>query len=304
MALLDFLFGKPAPPPAAPDYAAAAKETAAGNQEAQTRADFANRPTINTPFGQESWSQAAGVDPATGKPVTQWTQNTTLTPDMQEALDAQQGIDMGKSNLALGSMDRLNESYAKPFDWGGMPDRAGSLMGGVGDESRKRVEQGMMDRLRPEQQYQQQALETSLANKGITAGSEAAKRAQQQQGDQFSRDQYNALMAGGQEQMNQFNMALQGSNFQNQNRQQAVAEQTQQRAMPLNEMNAILTGTQVAMPNMPNFNTSQAVQGPNLLGAAQQQYGSAMNSYNAGQQQSAGNTQALGSIASTAAMAF
>lgn len=296
--------GRKSAPPPAPDYTAAANATAASNQKAQTSADYANRPTINTPFGQESWSQSAGVDPATGQAITNWTQNTTLDPETQAALDSQQQIDMGKSNLALGSMDRLKDAYSKNFDWNNLPERAGSLMGGIGDESRQRVEQGMMARLRPEQDYQTASLDTQLANKGITSGSEAWKRAKQQQGDQFSRDQYNALIAGGQEQLNQFGMAKQANEFQNANRQQSIAEQTQQRAMPLNEMNAILSGTQVGMPNMPNFNTSTSAGGANLLGAANQQYGAAVNNYNARQMQGAGTAQALGSVASMAAMAF
>jgi len=296
--------GKKSAAPAAPNYEAAANATAASNQEAQTRADYTNRPTINTPFGTESWSQSAGTDPATGKPITNWTQNTTLDPEMQKALDSQQAIDSGKSQLALGSMGRLQDAYAKPFDTSAAPERAGSLMGGVGNDARMRVEQGMMDRLRPEQDYQRKQLDTQLVNKGLTPGSQAYERAKQSQGDQFSRDQYNALMTGGQEQQNQFNMALQGSNFQNQNRQQAIGEQLQERAIPLNEMNAILNGQQVGMPTMPSFNTSQSSGGSNLLNAANQQYGAAMNQYNAGQQQGAQTGQALGSIASMAAMAF
>jgi len=412
--------GKKSAPPPAPDYTAAANATAASNQQAQTHADYTNRPTINTPFGQESWKQQAGVDPATGQAVTNWTQNTTLTPDLQKALDAQQSIDMGKSNLALGSMDRLNESYAQPFDWNklpasatapkagalqntiqnqgpalqggidtsnlaqmhsaisgqGVPEMGGDVSAGVGDASRQRVEQGLMARLAPEQDRQRQQLATQLANQGLTPGSAAYNRAQQQQADQFSRDQFNALMQGGQEQQNQFGMAnaasqnatqrnaqgfdqnarqaaianaanaqqfgqnqqqgmfgnqanaqgfqqgvqgadlynqaqnqgynqdLSSANTQQQLRQQAIAEQMQQRAMPLNEMNAIMTGTQVGMPQIPSFNASQSSGGSNLLDAAKQQYGAAMNNYNAQQQQGAGTSQALGSVASMAAMAF
>jgi hypothetical protein len=309
--------GKKSSPPPAPDYTALAEKTASSNQYAQDRADWANRPTINTPWGSQSWQSKAAVDPSTGKPVTAWTQNTQLNPQSQEALNAQMALDTGKSQLAQSFMGRVAQDYAKPFDMSGLPSRAGSpqdnlpsmggdISAGVGDASRQRVEKGMLERLRPEQQFQTEALDTKLVNQGLTPGSKAYERAKQQQADQFSRDQYNALMLGGQEQMNQFNMAkgageyanqqnqqqfgqnLQAGNFQNQNRQQALAEQALQRGMSLNEMNALLTGTQVGMPQMPNFSQSAPAGSVNYSGAGGQQYNAAMNNYNAQQQQQQG----------------
>jgi hypothetical protein len=305
--------GKKSDPPPPPDYTGLAQQTAASSQEAQTRSDWANRPTINTPWGTQSWQSTGSVDPATGRPVTAWTQNTTLNPQSQAALDSQLALDTGRSQLAGTMMDRVASGFEQPFDWSNLPDRAGSpqdnlpamggdISSGVGDASRQRVEQGLLDRLRPEQQFQSEALETRLANQGLTPGSVAYDRAKQKLGDQFSRDQFNALMMGGQEQMNQFNMArsagdyanqrnqqqfnqnLSAGNFQNQNRQQAIAEQGLQRNMGLNEMNALLSGTQVGMPQMPTFNTSAPAGAVNYAGAGNQQYNAAMNNYNAQQQ--------------------
>jgi hypothetical protein len=215
-------------------------------------------------------------------------------------------------------MSGLPERAGSPQQ--GLPGMGGDISSGVGDASRQRVEQGLLDRLRPEQQFQTEALDTKLANQGLTPGSKASNRAKQQQGDQFSRDQFNALMMGGQEQQNQFNMArgageyanqrnaqqfgqnLQGGNFQNQNRQQAIAEQAMQRGMSLNEMNALLTGTQVGMPNMPSFSTSAPAGGVNYSGATNQGYNAAMNNYNAKQQQQQGLFGGLTDLAGTAAM--
>jgi hypothetical protein len=318
--------GKKSDPPKPPDYTKLAQQTAGSSQEAQTRADWANRPTIQTPWGTQSWQSKASIDPSTGKPVTAWTQNTALNPQSQQALDAQMALDTGKSQLAGSFMDRVADDYSQPFDMSGLPDRAGSpqtnlpsmggdISAGVGDASRQRVEQGLLDRLRPEQQFQTEALETKLVNQGLTPGSKAYDRAKQAQGDQFSRDQFNALMMGGQEQRNQFDMAkgageysnqqnqqqfgqnLQSGNFQNQNRQQAIAEQALQRGMSLNEMNALLTGTQIGMPTMPNFNTSAPAGAVNYAGAGGQQYNAAMNNYNAQQQQQQGMFGGLTSLA-------
>ena len=91
-----------------------------------------------------------------------------------------------------------------------------------------------------------------------------------------------------QAQNQQYNQALSAGQFGNQNRQQYIAEEAQRRNMPLNEMNALLSGQQVGMPSMPSFQTAGVGETPNLLGAAQMSYNSQMDAYNAQQAQGAG----------------
>ena len=69
--------------PAAPDYRGAAEEQSAASKEIATQQTWANRPTINTPWGQQTWSAGAGTDPSTGQPITNWTSNINLTPEQQ-----------------------------------------------------------------------------------------------------------------------------------------------------------------------------------------------------------------------------
>lgn len=313
------LFKKPKRPKM-PDFTKLAEQTAASSQDAQTRADFTDRPTIKTPWGTESWQTSSAIDPATGKPITQWTQNTELNPLAQRALDAQQNVSAGRSELAGGMLNRLQSATDKPFDWNSMPARANAptarnIDAGVGDASRQRVEQGMLNRLRPERDYQAAALDTQLANQGLTPGSAAYERAKQQQGDQFSRDEFNALEAGGREQQLQFGMArdaadqgfgqdLQAFSAQNQNRQAAIGEQAQQRNMPLNELNALLSGQQVGDLKTPDFNTSRSTGGADYSGAGQDSYDANMNVYN---QKMAGynrNMNAVTNVVNTAAKRF
>lgn len=115
--------------PKAPDYVGAANAQAAASKEVTNIQNFANRPTINTPFGSESWSNQASIDPATGQRVTSWTQNTTLAPGLQAALDAQVGTQLGRSNLANDFMGRVANEYSRPFDWQNLPQMA--QMGGA-----------------------------------------------------------------------------------------------------------------------------------------------------------------------------
>jgi hypothetical protein len=88
-------------------------------------------------------------------------------------------------------------------------------------------------------------------------------------------------------------------------RQQAIAEEAQRRGMPLNELNALLSGQQVSMPQgmqqAPN-SQAQAWQAPNLLGAAQAQ---GQYQLGANQQNQQGGTDwgsAIGGAASVAGM--
>lgn len=85
-----------------------------------------------------------------------------------------------------------------------------------------------------------------------------------------------------------FNQQQQQQQMQNMLRQQAIAEQQGREGWSLNKMNAAMSGQQVGMPSMPNYNTMTTPQGANYLGAAtaqgnfdQQGYATAMGPINA-----------------------
>ena len=421
--------------PAAPDYTAAAREQAKSSKEVTRDQTYANRPNQSTPWGNVSWTPTETIDPSTGKKVTSWTQSTTLTPELQGALDSQISMQKGRSDLGNSLMGQVQEQYSRPFDWGAMPDRGQNVqlskfqrlegnapqlitnvatenaerlsdrpdlrtglrmqatqnrvnlrdngaLQSTDDAARQRIEQGLFDRMSPMHERQQSALEVKLANQGITPGSAAYKRAMQDLGDQQSRERYDALQTAGQEiQRNQqmalgnrqqltnedlataglfntanqqkfnqdlqsgqflnsslkdmfgmdvtktntnnaaiqqdygqrlssadfanramtnqqaldlqragfnnqvgqqeFSQGMQQSQYQNQLRNQAIAEELQRRNMGLNEMNSLLTGQQVQMPQMPNFNAAGAAQPVQYLPAAGMQYQSALDAYNA-----------------------
>ena len=319
----------------------------------------------------------------------------------------------------------------------------GELQGSSGAD-RQRIENQLFERMDPVHQRQQSALDAKLANQGITAGSEAYKRAQQSLGDQQSRERYDAMQTAGQEmsrnaqialanrgqmtqediaganlynaannqafnqdlqsgqfgnqalqnqygmnlqgaqlnnaalaqdyaqrmgaqqagnqalaseyglglqgtqqnnaaiqqdynqrlgagqfgntamqnqqslyqnafgfnnaaQQNAFNQAMQQSQYQNQLRQAAIAEEMQRRGMSLNEMNALLTGQQVGMQQMPQFNSAAAAQPVQYMNAAQNQYQASLdasNLQNANQNSMTNGLFQLGSTAAMGAMMF
>lgn len=343
--------GKKSAPPPPPDYRAAAVESGKSSVEAQTRADWANRPDQVDMYGNRtSWQNEAAIDPSTGQAITKWTQNTTLSPEQQAAVNSEMAIGKNLMGTAEGMLGRTNAAVAKDFDWSGMspmgatPGAGQGLMAGLNtaslggmptadDQGRQRIEGALFDRMRPEHQQQQAGLEAKLANMGLTRGSAQWNRELQRQTDLQARERFNALEMGGQEQQRQFGMQMQGreqgwnellgagqfqntaqqqnfgqqmqtSNYQNQLRQQQIAEQQMARQMPLNELNAFMSGQQVAAPQFGNFNTSQAAGAVDYSGVAKDQYGAGMDAYNAKQKQSQGMMSGLTSLAGAGIMAF
>ena len=141
--------------PEAPDYTAAAQATANSNRSQLNAQTTANRPNQNTPFGNTSWStndsfDQAGYDRAMDdwnsqgarlsaadrssneylslRPTqndyhsTQYTQNTSLDPELQGALDSQIGLQRGRSDLAGSLLPRAQEEFGKEMDWSGFKE--------------------------------------------------------------------------------------------------------------------------------------------------------------------------------------
>lgn len=106
--------------PQAPNYTQLATEQAASSAALTAQQNWANRPQQNTPFGNISWSATPGVDPGTGDPITQWTQNESLPGDLQGALDAQLNMQNARANLASGMQGRVQNDMNTPFNWAGI----------------------------------------------------------------------------------------------------------------------------------------------------------------------------------------
>ena len=365
--------GKASAPPA-PDYLGAATAQAQASEKATNAQNYANRPVVNTPFGTQSWDTNAVIDPATGQKYTQWTQNTTLAPGLADALDYQIGTQVGRSQLASGFMDRVRDEYKQPFDYAGLPQMAqmnkpASLTTNLTDYTpglstgfnfgsvptidsgfRDQVATQLMERMQPVHDYQQNQLETKLANQGFTQGSEAYNRALNELNQRQAMERFQALDQSGNEAQRLFNMQMQSqntgynqnlgaaqfqnqalgqasaldqarmnamnqamqqqqgmnqnyANYQNQLRQQAIAEQMQRRGMSLNEMNALLSGQQVNLPQMPSFQPAGRAETPNILGATQMGYDAQLGAANA-QNALFGNLLGAGAQLGSAAFMF
>jgi hypothetical protein len=273
--------------PAPPDYTGAAEKQAASSKENLTTQNFANRPTIYTPFGSQTWQTAATVDPATGQKVTNWTQNNQLTPQAQSALNSQLNITRARSEIGNNMLNRVSQEYGPTMDWNKFSP-GGSAVGGGNYYTGKAGDalmQQFTSRMEPLMAQKADAVQTQLRNQGLSPGDEAydrqMKQLEQEQNDARQSAAAQATQLAGQEGSRMQGMDIGAGGYNTQQRQQQIAEEMQKRGFSLNEINGLLSGQQVGMPNMPSF--SQAGQAPatNYMGAAQNQYGAALDAANA-----------------------
>ena len=175
--------------------------------------------------------------------------------------------------------------------------------GDIGDPygTRQRAEDAAFSqatsRLSPLYDSRRESLEIKMRNQGLRPGDEAwdaqMSTLGQQENDAYNQALWSSVGEGraesgqiwsqlAQQNQNAFNQslaanqqnfgqALQGANYANQIRQQQMTEAMQQRGFSLNEINALLNGQQVGMPNMPSFGGAQRSATPDLVTAAAQQ---------------------------------
>ena len=149
----------------------------------------------------------------------------------------------------------------------------GQVQGPVDDASRRRVEEAILARLEPQFRKDESTLRNQLLSSGLEVGSPAytSELMRLQQGQNDARQQ--AVLTGGTEESRQvglnsglqgqaFGQGMQGAQFDNAVRQQMLQEMLLQRNTPLNELNALRTGSQVAMPTFGNYYTNNAAPAP------------------------------------------
>jgi len=243
--------GGSAPPP--PDYAGAAKATAAGDLEAARTAAAANRVNQYTPYGNLTYKELGDGT---------WEQTQTLSPQAQATLDKQMDLSNKYADTASAGFDKVSGLLSNPeLDMSQLPQRAMN----VGQTAQEAI----MSRLQPQLAQQDEAMRTRLANQGITLGSDAYGKEMTAQGQRANDLQLQA--------------ALQGIGLDQSNRASALQEQAYIQDRPLNLVNALRSGAQVQSPQFQSYAQQGQTAGPNYSGAAQAQYGADMDAYNAGQ---------------------
>jgi hypothetical protein len=247
--------GKDDPPPA-PDYAAAARETATGNIDAARVATAANRVNQITPYGNLTYKQT-GTD-SYGNPT--WTATQELSPDQEQIRTAQSGLNIGLLGTAKKGLDYAGNLLEKPgIDTSKLPS--------TGFDPGQSYQDAIMKRLVPQLDRENQSFEQDMANKGIGVGTAAYNTAK----SLLSQNQNDRLTSA----------TVQGLNTGLTANQQAFNQAGYNQLQPINVINALRTGTQVSSPNYVNPALQSTTQGPDLLGATTNQYNAQLGATNA-----------------------
>lgn len=197
------------------------------------------------------------------------------------------------------------------LDLSGAP-KVSSDFGALTKQAQDAVYNQATSRLDPQFKNAQNDLDAKLANQGVVQGSEAWQRAQDELGrnrnDAYNQAQYSAIGAGnalqnqlyGQSlagrqqavgeaqaqgafandaQAQQYAQALQSANFGNQARAQGLQEQTQLQMLPLNELNALRSQSQVQTPTFSQV-PQTSVQPTNVSSNVWQGYNAQAANYN------------------------
>ena len=185
--------------------------------------------------GQNSFTDSQGNVVST----PQFTQTTTLSPEQQAIFTATQGAQGNLADLAQSQSGFLKDYMAKPFEFNN-------------SDAEKWAYDLASPRLLQQQGQNDAQLRTVLANKGIREGS-AAWNAEMGRMTNANTDQMNQL-------------ALTG-------RSQAFSEALAGRNQPINEITALMSGSQVSNPAQMSGATPQAgVGGVDYTGLVNQKY--------------------------------
>lgn len=259
--------GKSSPsPPPAPDPAATSAAQTQSNKETALYTFGLSNPNYNTPLGDLSYNVNTSNP---NQPQT--TANVTLSPGQQKLYDQNTSQSIGLSKLAGDLQGRVGDTLGQPLPSSG--DYATTEK-----NAQDAYYKNQTQYLDPQFEQQQKALDSKLANQGITMGSEAYNTAQANQ----ARAKQSAYDTA------QQNAILQGP----QNAQQLFALSSAARNQPLNEFNALRSQAQVQQPT---FNATQptTMNPTNVAGNINTAYGQQMNAYN---QQVASNNATTGGL--------
>lgn len=201
------------------------KQTAAASTGTNVATALANASLNNVnqigPNGSLMYSQTGSskfTDPYTGQTydIPNYTQTTTLSPDQQKLYDLNNQTQQNLGQIGVDQSSKIGTLLNTPFD----PATANKAV-------EDKIDALGAARLDPQFAKQQDALNTQLANQGIQIGSQAWKNAMTQF-QQGKNDAYNQLYLGG--------------------NQQAFQQALTTRNQPINEITALMSGSQVSNP--------------------------------------------------------
>lgn len=223
--------GPSAPPPAPNPQKTIEAQTESNKQTAITQQGL-NATNQVTPYGKLEYTQ--GTPWADGTP--HYTATQTLSPEQQNLFNLSTKTQGNLGQIGVDQSSKVGQILNTPFDLNSATNTQ------ISDQATKLLDPIWKQRLNDQ--------ESTLMNRGLDPQSEAYGNAMRDFSDQRDRSYTSAALAG---------------------RGQATQEALTQRNQPLNEIAALLSGSQVSQPNFVNGpNTS--VNGTDVAGITQAGY--------------------------------
>jgi hypothetical protein len=278
-------------------YDTAAAQTQSNIAGATANAIIGNANEKN-PYGSVTYNNI-GYDYITdskGKQtaVPRYERNVQLSPEQQNLLNLQNQMQANLGQLGVSQSGRLQDLLGTNLGTEGLPGwenyaKAPDLKtgyAGAGDTEaafsgdRKRVEDALMARWRSQNDPAMQAQETQLAARGLSPGSAMWGSTQDAQNRARTDATYGAIAAGGQEQSRLLGEARTAADFFNTGTQQnwqnmnawadmqnnlrgaQLGERQTLRNAPINEISALMSGSQVSVPQFQPFNAPNVATTP------------------------------------------
>lgn len=237
-------------PPAPDPFLTAALQSSSNRDTAMTQQAMNMIDQVG-PDGSLSYSQTGNqtfTDSLTGRQYTvpKYTATTKLSDQQQQIYDIGQQTEQNIATIGRDQSAKIGELLGKPVTIGN--EATESRLYDLGSK-----------RLDPQFARQEDALRTRLVNQGLRPGT-AAWDAEFSRFDQGRNDAYNQLLLTG--------------------RGQAVQEQLAERALPINEISALMSGSQVSTPNFINTPQTQMA-GTDVGGIVNQSYQNQLSAWNA-----------------------
>ena len=262
--------------PSAPDpYATAGAQNAQNSFASQFSGASGNANEVN-PYGSVSYNQTGQTPIYTNGQITgyapQWTRTTSLAPDQQKllGLETQSKYNLGTTGVEQSA--RLRDALNKPVDpsqwtpWQtSLPQQ--ELRQDQGTTDRAGIEKAMMDSYNRSVAPTEQAQEASLAARGLSPGATGYSQYQRTRDDSRAEQARQAYLASGNESRaaqaayndvgtQRFNMNQAANSYLNNLRGAQMQEAYQTRSQPINEITALMSGSQATIPQFQAFQGS------------------------------------------------
>lgn len=254
--------GKPkAPKP--PDPAETAAAQTGTNVSTAVANAYLNNVNQITPDGSLSFDATGEYDfedPASGATykIPTFTATQTLSPQQQAIKTQTDAAELNLAGLSNSQSARLDSLLSQPVNLNNEATEARLF-----ELGRKRLD--------PALERDREGLRTQLVNQGVRMGTEAYDR-EMSRFDEGRNDAYNQLLLGG--------------------RGQAVQETLAERNQPINEITALLSGSQVSQPNFVGT-SQQQIPTTDYAGLVNSNYGQQMNQWG---QQNQNRNQIIGGL--------